>query len=526
MHRSRTPAPPKNTSAGDRLVPANPSLLANPLWRALATRIQPRLTVNQPGDEYEREADRVADLVTRMPVPAGGAVPALRRKCAACDEELQAKGEPGAARDGSPVPAARIQQAVAEARPLPDAARHWAEPRFGADFGGVRVSTGSAAAGAARAVHARAFTLGSSIVFAPGEFAPESAAGRRLLAHELTHTLQQGQGDASSLIQRRPDYLVDNYKFLGNTVGGGLNPKLKGKLEQVETDLKAQFDALGEDSADRTHFGGEQKTFKEWTGIYSVRSWRSGSSTSKHASGSAVDVNYDVQPYIATRTEKDGTTVYGGEAAGANLQAERKAAVEVYDRAIQFEFSDPAATADVSARKTGESATDAYKRMRTVDQALRYYFRRAFSEEPKSVTRAPIKDIEGASEEDLLKAIPTAERRDETTAIGDLETLMKGEWFQKTHPNWPLTARQQYFRILRDYEHVRIPMVMGKPVARPGQTRNPTRGFMNMRREFVVAMMDTGGLRWGAVDLGAGESGDVHHFDLGNHGGYEPDGTE
>jgi hypothetical protein len=177
-------------------------------------------------------------------------------------------------------------------------------------------------------------------------------------------------------------------------------------------------------------------------------------------------------------------------------------------------------------RQPGESARAAYDRVRALDQALSYYFRFAFLEDPKEVNRKPVKDIEGASEEDLLKTIPTTERRDLTDAVASLEWWMNDPAWKDAHPAWPYTPRQMYFRILRDYEHVRIPMVKGNPVARPDITRNPTRGFLYMHPEFVVAMIDVGKLRWGAVDLGAGESGDVHHFDLGNHGGVTPDGTE
>jgi hypothetical protein len=77
-------------------------------------------------------------------------------------------------------------------RPLPRQVRDFYEPRFGHDFGGVRVHTGPRAAQTARGVDARAFTLGSDLVFAAGEYAPHTEEGGRLLAHELTHVVQQG----------------------------------------------------------------------------------------------------------------------------------------------------------------------------------------------------------------------------------------------------------------------------------------------------------------------------------------------
>jgi hypothetical protein len=65
------------------------------------------------------------------------------------------------------------------------------EARFGEDFGRVRVHADSAAAHSARALDARAYTVGQDIVFAAGQYAPETRGGQHLLAHELTHTLQQ-----------------------------------------------------------------------------------------------------------------------------------------------------------------------------------------------------------------------------------------------------------------------------------------------------------------------------------------------
>jgi hypothetical protein len=96
-----------------------------------------------------------------------------------------------------------------DGRPLPESVRAFFEPRFGHDFSQVRVHTDVPAAEAARAVHARAYTLGTHIAFAAGQFAPRAPDGLRLLAHELTHVVQQ-QGPALSgtaapaVIQRLP----------------------------------------------------------------------------------------------------------------------------------------------------------------------------------------------------------------------------------------------------------------------------------------------------------------------------------
>jgi hypothetical protein len=82
----------------------------------------------------------------------------------------------------------------AAGQPLPAATRAFFEPRFGWDFGDVRVHTGSTAAAAARSLRASAFTTGQDIVFAAGAYAPATTAGRMLLAHELAHVVQQAPG--------------------------------------------------------------------------------------------------------------------------------------------------------------------------------------------------------------------------------------------------------------------------------------------------------------------------------------------
>jgi hypothetical protein len=77
-------------------------------------------------------------------------------------------------------------------QPLDDGARRFMESRFGHDFNRVRVHSDAQAAAAARSVDSLAFTVGPQLVFGAGQYAPATAAGRRLLAHELTHVLQQG----------------------------------------------------------------------------------------------------------------------------------------------------------------------------------------------------------------------------------------------------------------------------------------------------------------------------------------------
>ena len=155
--------------------------------------------VSQPGDPSEREAEAVADRVMRMaaPVSVGSAPAAIQRKCAACeDEEKMIQTRRNSSSDTEPALDAGAAARVAErgGTPLPMEVRSYFEPRFGHDFSGVRVHTDGEAAEGARAVQARAYTLGRNIVFGSHEYAPATAAGKRLLAHELTHVVQQRAG--------------------------------------------------------------------------------------------------------------------------------------------------------------------------------------------------------------------------------------------------------------------------------------------------------------------------------------------
>ncbi len=110
-----------------------------------------------------------------------------RRRAAAADRSARRPYRAPARAD----PAVRaLLRAPSPGTPLPDAARSQFEPRFGADLGEVRVHTGPEAAASAESLDARAYTLGRDIVFGRGEYSPDTTPGRRLLAHELTHTLQ------------------------------------------------------------------------------------------------------------------------------------------------------------------------------------------------------------------------------------------------------------------------------------------------------------------------------------------------
>ncbi len=161
------------------------------------TILQTKLSVNEPGDRFEQEADRTADQVMRMRESAPAPPPLIQRMCAECEEEVHRKENVS-----GPPSASGIQLPRGSGQPLAESARAFYEPRFGQRFDHVRVHTGSEAHESASSLNALAYTFGSNIVFAEGHYSADTDQGRRLLAHELTHVIQQGGRDTSGTIQR------------------------------------------------------------------------------------------------------------------------------------------------------------------------------------------------------------------------------------------------------------------------------------------------------------------------------------
>jgi hypothetical protein len=233
-----------------------------------STGAQARLTISQPNDKYEQEADRVADQVMRMPDPklqrqpeneeeeemlqakplADQISPLIQRQAEPEEEEeeliqpghdqepeeltpllesvptrdagelggeeeelIQPKSDTGAARQVTSGIARDIQSINGTGQPLPISERAFFEPRFGGDFSQVRVHNDDRAGLISRSINARAFTLGRDVVFGAGQYSPGTPVGRKLLAHELTHVVQQRQGGASS----RPPRSTGSFEHSG-----------------------------------------------------------------------------------------------------------------------------------------------------------------------------------------------------------------------------------------------------------------------------------------------------------------------
>lgn len=188
---------------------------SNPVWQSLAMRsavIQPKLSVGPSDDAYEQEADHVADQVTRTPQRelqragisgVGGSEDKTARR-ADEHEGLQTMRVQTGDTGQATAPPIVNEVLGSPGQPLDSTTGEFFEQRFGHDFSRVRVHTDERAAASADAVRASAYTLGSDIVFGSAAFTPETQQGRRLLAHELTHVVQQRHQQSAPALQRQP----------------------------------------------------------------------------------------------------------------------------------------------------------------------------------------------------------------------------------------------------------------------------------------------------------------------------------
>ena len=202
---------------------------------ATLRHILPKLVVGQINDPLENEADRIADQVIRTPEPQiTASSPQIGGKCSSCEVGAQQLWPRPAAPGTVAAEAPSLVNALlgSPGRPLEAAARGFMEPRLGHDLSDVRIHTGPLASRSTEAVAARAYTVGRNVVFRNGEYAPDTVQGRRLLAHELAHVLQQRLTKAvpkwlrpsrvtagGSRVQRQDDAPQPNYSLTDYDAG-------------------------------------------------------------------------------------------------------------------------------------------------------------------------------------------------------------------------------------------------------------------------------------------------------------------
>ena len=193
-----------------------------PTTQTGAPAIQMKMMVNRPGDKFEQEADKMADKVMRMPAPATTVNDdRLQRqpdekvqkkeddrlqKAPTTDEKLQKKEDDKLQRkssDGTSAVGVSTQSAIQNkttgGQPLSGDVRSYMEPRFKADFSNVRIHSDPESASLSNHLSARAFTYQNHVFFSRDQYQPGTSEGKQLLAHELTHTIQQGHA-----VQRSP----------------------------------------------------------------------------------------------------------------------------------------------------------------------------------------------------------------------------------------------------------------------------------------------------------------------------------
>lgn len=236
--------PPSLMTSNDALNAASPSAVGHRLslfsiGPASATAIQPKLTINQSNDIYEKEADQVANQVMRMPEPMADRVEesersqpkrfnsfSVQRKVESAEKELiqaKANSKSTISHDSS------IQNKIAglkgSGQALTQSERAFFEPRFGYDFSKVQLHTSSQADTLNKTLGACAFTTQQDIFFRQGEYNTGSPSGKQLLAHELTHVIQQSRYPSFPVhIQR---YESGEHAELGET-----GPQLQSEAEK------------------------------------------------------------------------------------------------------------------------------------------------------------------------------------------------------------------------------------------------------------------------------------------------------
>jgi hypothetical protein len=173
--------------------------------------VQAQLTVSQPDDLYEREADQVAEMVTQ------GSMSKMQRQPMEEEEELMMKASSIQQQEEEELQMSAIESRDAEVsyelesqinsnigtgQPLADSVRETLEPQFGHDFSEVNIHNGTEANNLSRQMGAEAFTTGNDIFFKESAYQPDTENGNKLIAHELTHVIQQ---QAAPLLQRQAD---------------------------------------------------------------------------------------------------------------------------------------------------------------------------------------------------------------------------------------------------------------------------------------------------------------------------------
>jgi hypothetical protein len=230
-------------------------------------RVQPKLQINQPGDQYEQEADAMADKVMRMSdnevakSSYKNSEVTVQRKCAECEKEdeekkIQRKENSSSTRSFVPTIVHDVLNS-SSGKSMDNSTRSFMESRFNHDFSNVKIHDNNLAAESAGSINSLAYTFENHIVFNNDRYSPNTESGKRLLAHELTHVIQQsGMAPKSPLntliastqfsFNQAPNVVASNIIFNSGiqTISGSNEHKLL-RMTDEELAAKAEFKPSG-----------------------------------------------------------------------------------------------------------------------------------------------------------------------------------------------------------------------------------------------------------------------------------------
>lgn len=235
------------------------------------------LRIGEANDSFEREADRIADEVmaggttrrdwsfSRMNVGAQvqrkcacGGSGARESECEECKAKTTLQRKPAGPAEAGAAPSIVHEVLNSPGQPLDTTSRTFFEERFGHDFSRVRVHTDAKAAAATQSVNSLAYTVGQDVVFGGGLYNPRSRSGRQLLAHELTHIVQQsggsvgrgplGVGPAHDAFEKEADDTTRMVDSPGPAPAGGLARRRLGsrRVQRYASGEHAQFGETGD----------------------------------------------------------------------------------------------------------------------------------------------------------------------------------------------------------------------------------------------------------------------------------------
>lgn len=162
--------------------------------------LQTKLQFAGTNDKYEQEADRTAEQILRMPEPSNGDINKYLNTNVTVQRQVS-NTQYGV----TYFPEIVHDVLRSPGQPLDQTSRDFMEPRFGYDFSNLRIHNNNKAGASSKAISARAYTVGNNIAFSPGEYKPDTTEGKQLLAHELTHVIQQNNMPGSQRILNKKD---------------------------------------------------------------------------------------------------------------------------------------------------------------------------------------------------------------------------------------------------------------------------------------------------------------------------------